>query len=800
MMTIATGQQVRMAAQLPAAVSQRRSTVPMGRKTKSAFDRWGPSLVAGILLALGLSGPAVAQRVDSGSLVNYEPEDPMRLPRRSSLLDQVRMADDRTPVPGEAPDVAERPPPGGPTAERAAPDRNVPDQLPQANEELELAPQPFYERFSAYLRQTTGKRLSGRLPFTRVAMNNVRLPDNYRVSTGDQIEIQVWGTVTAQYKVTVDTGGRIFVPEIGSIQVLGVRNAELTPTLETQFKRVYKGFELRAVVSAARSVDVTISGQASTIGQRSIPATVNLIGAALAYTRPAEGGSRRFIELRRGEQTVKIDLYCFSHGRCPTMPTSLQDGDVLYIPARASLAAIAGAVNRPGIYELAPGEGLSDLISYAGGLSVDASAGVLDLFSFQAEEERRRGYVSIAPEAFCPSADKAAPAGCRRLADGDFVDVRPVLNIVRGAVTVTAAGVDPLRFTYRPGIRLLDVVKQPLTRFLSGDVVAGINRGDFRYINELDERLPELDLESVTVYRLNADARGYSSHTVDALAAMREGKDSPYNVELYEGDIVALDTKSAWKTPRSSMTVAVRLLGEVGRPGRYSFKGERSLGELVQQAGGYTGSAAPWAAVVLRSDDPRASINRQQGLTAIRSVYSYQVRQAAVNNPVEAATAQAVTQAAAAATPVVLPPTTQLSRLVGDRTVLYVDSTRNADLKLTPGDIVIVPPQQQTVGCYGAVFRQGEIVLGAAEASSADVRQRCGIVEEMVPAVYHFSVRDGTTCVEGWFNTCPPMRGGDFIVSVPDAIKKRGMAAFLDYVDALYKVALAAATLKVLSQ
>lgn len=672
-------------------------------------------------------------------------------------------------------------------------------EQPQAAEELEVLPQPFYERFSAYIRQTTGKRVLGALPYSKVGVNNIKLPDSYQVSNGDQIEIQVWGTVNLNYNLRVDTSGRIFIPEIGSIQVQSVRSLDLTPTLTRQFQRLYKGIELRAFVSSARSVDVTVTGQAHVIGLRSIPSSVSVVGAALSFTRPAEGGSRRFIELRRAGRMQQIDLYCFSHGRCGNLPTVLQDNDALHVPARGKLVAIAGAVNRPGIYELAEGEGLSDLLGYAGGLAVDSGADPIDLYSFgtDADQVKNRAYRSVAMQDFCRS---AAAAGCTPLSDGDFLDLRPVVSTVKGMVTVTAAGVDPVRFRYTPGMRLIDVIQQPLTRYLSAETVAGINRGDFKSISEIDERLPEIDLESVTLYRLKADARGYDSISADALTALKEGAASAHNIPLQDGDIVVLDTKAAWRSPRAGMTASVRILGEVKRPGRYRFTGLRTLKEVLAQAGGLTDSAAVWSAVLLRNDDSRASLNRRAGVSVLQSVFAHQARQEAVNlagsaGGVELAAARAPTGAS------LLPAgSAELAKLIGTRTVIYLDSADGASLTLSPGDIIIVPPVQETIGCYGAVFRQGEITLQGATVTAAAARARCGIVDELSPSIYHFNVRSGAICRDGWLSGCGDLAGGDFIVAVPDVVRKRGMSSFLEYLDVFYKSALSAATLKILTR
>ena len=50
---------------------------------------------------------------------------------------------------------------------------------------------------------------------------------NYQISIGDELSLQMWGAVTLNEVLTVDAQGNVFVPQVGPVQVLGVRNDEL---------------------------------------------------------------------------------------------------------------------------------------------------------------------------------------------------------------------------------------------------------------------------------------------------------------------------------------------------------------------------------------------------------------------------------------------------------------------------------------------------------------------------------------------------------------------------------------------
>jgi protein involved in polysaccharide export with SLBB domain len=77
-------------------------------------------------------------------------------------------------------------------------------------------------------------------------------------------------------------------------------------------------------------------------------------------------GSLRQVRVVRGGQTYTVDLYgLVGIGMPPAL--RLQDGDRVIVPVLGRTVAIAGSVNRPGIYEMPAGTSVGALIDYAGG-------------------------------------------------------------------------------------------------------------------------------------------------------------------------------------------------------------------------------------------------------------------------------------------------------------------------------------------------------------------------------------------------------------------------------------------------
>uniref|UniRef100_UPI0025BD8E2C polysaccharide biosynthesis/export family protein n=1 Tax=Cecembia sp. TaxID=1898110 RepID=UPI0025BD8E2C len=70
---------------------------------------------------------------------------------------------------------------------------------------------------------------------------NVPTPQGYMVGAGDQLLIDVYGASQQSYDVTVNPDGRIFIPNVGPIQVGGSTIAAATSRIKTALTRIYSG-------------------------------------------------------------------------------------------------------------------------------------------------------------------------------------------------------------------------------------------------------------------------------------------------------------------------------------------------------------------------------------------------------------------------------------------------------------------------------------------------------------------------------------------------------------------------------
>src|SRR2546426_5082074 len=81
----------------------------------------------------------------------------------------------------------------------------------------------------------------------------------------------------------------------------------------------------------------------------------------------------RQVEVRRGGKAIAtLDLYDYLIRGDTRSDVRLETGDVVFVPVHGTHAEMSGAVVRPFIYELKPGETLGDLIKAAGGFRPNA--------------------------------------------------------------------------------------------------------------------------------------------------------------------------------------------------------------------------------------------------------------------------------------------------------------------------------------------------------------------------------------------------------------------------------------------
>lgn len=168
-------------------------------------------------------------------------------------------------------------------------------------------------------------------------------PD-YAISVGDQIQLRIWGGLDYNDILTVDPKGNIFLPHVGPVQVMGVRNQDLQRVVEAATRKVFRANVYSyASLAAAQPVRIYVGGFVRRPGLYNGTSMDSL----LYYLDQAGGidperGSFLDIQIKRGEQLrATVNLYDFLlEGRIPLV--QLSEGDVIFVAPRKNIVKVSG--------------------------------------------------------------------------------------------------------------------------------------------------------------------------------------------------------------------------------------------------------------------------------------------------------------------------------------------------------------------------------------------------------------------------------------------------------------------------
>lgn len=490
--------------------------------------------------------------------------------------------------------------------------------------------------FETYVETVTGTKLAifGQDLFTDVPttfspIDAAQVNPEYVIGTGDELQIRGWGMVNIDVTAAVDRSGAIYIPQVGSVKVAGVKYRDLQDHLKKAISKFFSNFELTASIAQTRALQIYVVGHAVRPGTYTLSAMSTLLNALFASGGPDASGSMRNIQVKRGAETVTtFDLYDMLVKGDKSRDISLRDGDVIYIPEAGPLVALTGNVKKPGIFELKGATSVADVLAFAGG--VDSSA---DQKQIIVEKNVENHYKTVAELV----ADKSAIAG--RLA-GIPVQPTDILRVfspaavpvqvqvqneyVRVAGEVKQSGV----FQIKKGETLRELIARLGGVTENGYVYAtqlkreSVKRAQQAKLDEVAVRF-ERDLESSAAQRLagTTDKDNIATITAEIERQRRIAQqlrtvkaEGRIVLELPDGDAqvkhlpdLALQDGDSIYIPRKPGTVDV--LGSVFQQNSFIYKPRRSVNDYLALAGGPTASGDTSELYVIRADGTAQSGN-----------------------------------------------------------------------------------------------------------------------------------------------------------------------------------------------
>jgi len=406
-------------------------------------------------------------------------------------------------------------------------------------------------------------------------------PDTYRVGPGDEFALR-YSDLMDPRLVRVNPSGELLLPDAGAVPVAGLTLREAESKIREALRGYVRGKGLAFTLYRPRRFRIPVLGDVGRPGAVTLAAPVRASEAIAEAGGVLPTGASRGIEVRRGRDTLRVDLVRYARlGDLAPNPLVFET-DVVFVPAAGLHIAIYGAVAHGGRYDFVPGDRVSGLVALAGGAMPDAALE-------EAEIERPDiGGKSSERVRVNLRAALASPGGSEDpvLKDGDRLLVPALAHYKEGAIVQIDGEVKrPGPYTIRDGV---DGIRSLIERAGGLTEYADVARARIDRGREAAER----DTSFLHLAREHAD---FLTHAEREYVKIRSGQRTALAADLAPvlessgGGDLSLMNGDYIVIPRRLLTVSVQ--GEVRSPGHVPFEPGRGAADYVQLAGGFTDRA-----------------------------------------------------------------------------------------------------------------------------------------------------------------------------------------------------------------
>ncbi|MNX37570.1 Polysialic acid transport protein KpsD precursor [compost metagenome] len=665
------------------------------------------------------------------------------------------------------------------------------------------------EGISTRLRQY-GYELFAESPSTFAPVEDMPVPEDYRVGPGDELVISVVSPRrSGEHTFAISRQGTIVYPGIGALSVSGMTYPQLVSFLEQRIRGGARDMNMSVRMGKLRTIRIFVVGNVKKPAAYTISALSSLSNAVMASGGPSKEGSLRNIQLKRdGKVIATFDYYDLLRRGDSSADRRLQSGDIIFVPPVGARVGVAGHVKTPAIYELKGVTSLKELLAIAGNVSPMGFTQRVQIERF--DENRARKVFDVDVESA-----KGATLG---LKDGDLIKIFPVNQKLLNAVTLEGHVERPGKYEFRPNLRLRDVIRTErdlkpesymefgmiervhppdfhmelipfhLGKALAGDaaenkplapedkirvyyrwdieelptvrIAGAVQRaGEYRLhpkmkVSELLRLAGGLqdqaDRSSAELTRLSIANNQVETRrmTIDLTKVMRGEADA--NLILEKNDYVLVKPIPSFKRHRT-----ITLLGEVAQPGAYSFSDGETLFDILSRAGGFTTRSYLKGAIFTRESVKRQQTERLQDFVArLEANLHRQSAQAAAG----ALSAEAVSanQLAISSQRELLQSfkeTKASGRMIVSLSDLARKPHSNTDVQLEDGDVLMVPPMINSVSVLGQVYNPTAITYEPGKRVSSYLSKTGGVTETADAQGIYVVKADGSVLTDKNFYT-----------------------------------------------
>ena len=441
--------------------------------------------------------------------------------------------------------------------------------------------------------------------FKDVSFNGFN-PD-YQIGIGDAIHLMIWGALESSLELKVDAQGNIFLPKVGPITVLGVRNADINKVINERIRQTYKeNVDAYANLRSTQTVKVFASGSVMKPGlyQGFASDSVLYFLDRAGGIDPERGSYLNVSVLRGGKPVSTVSLYDFlEKGTLPI--TQFRDGDVILVGPRGNTITFQGEVNNSGRFEFTgPKAPLDHLLALA---SPKAGATSLSV---------RRAQGGYSQALTFPLGE----ASTHQVEPGDLVEVtshnvpKTILvtiagehegpqNIVLPYGAVLAQGIDKIVPSPRSDLGSLQVFRKSVADRQKALLNQSLDNLERNILNAQSSSLEEAKLrqtESEMILAFIKRARDVQPKGQVLLESVSKAD----QLRLEDGDILYIPSQSS----------LVTVYGEVKFPNTQTYRNRDTVDKYIGRAGGFTPTANEKELIIIRPNGAIDSIGKGHGV------------------------------------------------------------------------------------------------------------------------------------------------------------------------------------------
>ena len=291
-------------------------------------------------------------------------------------------------------------------------------------------------------------------------------PPDYRLGSGDIVDVQLAGRLeVTRQTLIVDPEGAITLPPVGAISVDQLTLLEAQRAISERVRALFRFTDVTLSMQSPRCFEVMVSGEVERPGSLQAAATRRVHEIIVAVGGVTSRGSVRHVQItRKSGQATSLDLLRFELTGDVSQNPTVEDGMRIHVPPRSPWVTLAGAIRRPGTYELGPEAGLRELLQLMGGLSQGAAASEARLTRVGADGRNESFSIDLTRALRPPTDVPLKPGDVLYVPPGvvlqDIIEVRGAFVGTADSAKTTTLGKPTIvqRFELAAGDRVRDVL------------------------------------------------------------------------------------------------------------------------------------------------------------------------------------------------------------------------------------------------------------------------------------------------------------------------------------------------------